>query len=59
MLSEERKKELVADLEYAVNKYLDKQWIVSEASSNIAQNEEEKVFLQKLDGYFEINYKGD
>lgn len=59
MLTEERKAELVADLEYAVNKYLDKKWIVSEACSDIAEDEEEKEFLQELNGYFEIQYKGE
>lgn len=52
MITDERKTELIADFEYSINRYLDKQWVVSETIDAIANDEEENNFLSSLNYYF-------
>lgn len=52
MITDERKGILMADLEYSINRYLDKQWIVEEAIDNITEDKEEAIFLRSLNWYF-------
>ena len=55
MITDERKTELIADLEYSINRYLDKQWVVSETIHCIANDEDENKFLKSLNYYFLVD----
>jgi hypothetical protein len=54
MITDERKGELLADLEYSVNRYLDKQWVISTAIDNLTENEDEAEFLNSCPAYFSV-----
>jgi len=54
MITNERKGELMAEFEYSVNRYLDKQWVISDIISNIAEDEEETRFMNNLNYYFAV-----
>ena len=55
MISEERQGELMAGLEYSVNKYLDRQGIVEEAIEGTACIDgEEEEFLRSCFSYFSV-----
>lgn len=54
MITDERKGELMADLEHSVNKYLDKQWIIESAIDNLTEDQEEKAFLHSTNSYFAV-----
>lgn len=47
-LTKERKKEIVADVEYAVNRYISKMDILHMAIEDVGQTEEELVYLYGL-----------
>lgn len=55
MITDERKTELIADFEYSINRYLDKQWVVPETIDNIVNDEEENNFLSSLNYYFLVD----
>ena len=52
MITDERKGELLADLEQYINRYLDKQWVVAEAIDSIVEDKEEAQFLHTCNYYF-------
>lgn len=54
MITDERKGELMADLEAYVNRYLDKQWIISEAVDCVVEDDEEAAFLNSTNYYFAV-----
>ncbi|UZS00959.1 hypothetical protein [Pseudomonas phage vB_PsaM_M1] len=54
MITDERKGELMANLEYTVNKFLDKSDTVSDAIRSESENEEEKQFLYDCFSYFSV-----
>lgn len=54
MITDERKGEIIADLEYSVNKYLDRQWVVEQAIDNLTDNQEERRFLNSANKYFAV-----
>lgn len=54
MITDERKGELMAEFEYSVNRYLDKQWVISDVISSIAEDDEEAQFMNSLNYYFAI-----
>lgn len=54
MITDERKGELMADLEASINRYLDKQWVIADAIDNLTENEEETRFLHTCDNYFAV-----
>lgn len=55
MITDERKSELIVDFEYSINRYLDKQWLVSDTISSIANDEEENEFLSNLNYHFLVD----
>lgn len=55
MITDERKSELIVDFEYSINRYLDKQWLVSDTISSIANDEEDNKFLSNLNYYFLVD----
>ncbi|MGL5013023.1 MAG: hypothetical protein ACRC6V_01875 [Bacteroidales bacterium] len=55
MITDERKSELIADLEYSINRYLDKQGLVSDAISSITNDKEEDKFLESLRYRFSVD----
>lgn len=55
MITDERKGELIADFEYYINRYLDKQWLVSDTIGSVANDEEENKFLSNLNYYFLVD----
>lgn len=54
-LTEERKLELASELEQSINRFIDKQWIISDHASCIAETEEEELFLNTV-GYNFVVY---
>lgn len=52
MISEQRKIDLVTELEYTVNRYIDKQWLVDTWSSWICETTEEQEYLNSLNYNF-------
>lgn len=54
MITDERKGELIAELEYSVNRHLEKQWIIAEAIDNLTDDQEEKFFLNSANSYFAV-----
>lgn len=55
MITDERKSELIADLEDSINRYLDKQWLVSDTISSLTNDKEEDKFLESLNYYFLVD----
>ena len=55
MITDERKSELIVDFECSINRYLDKQWLVSDTISSVANDEEENKFLSNLNYYFLVD----
>lgn len=51
MISDARKAELARDFSAYMERYLDKQWIDSDAMENTAENEEELDFLRTQVSY--------
>jgi len=56
-LTKDRKIELASELEYYVDRYLDKQWIVSDTIANITDDQSEREFLNSLVYYFKVDLK--
>lgn len=54
MITEERKGELMADLEYSVQRLLDRGSIISDAIWSVSETEEEKQFLDDCVSYFSV-----
>ncbi len=54
MQTEERKQELIYQLEHDINKQISKQSLVYYSIENIAENEEEQEFLEELDYSFSV-----
>ena len=54
MITEERKGELMADLEYSVQRLLDRGSIISDAIWSVSETEEEKQFLDDCFSYFSV-----
>lgn len=54
MISEERQGELMADLEYSVNKYLNNQGILDIAIGDGCNTGEEEEFLRSCFSYFSV-----
>lgn len=54
MITEERKGELMADLEYSVQRLLDRGSIISDAIWSVSETEEEKQFLDGCVSYFSV-----
>ena len=55
-LTDDRKAELATELEQYINRYLDKQWTISEAIDMICENEDESRFLQSAAYDFKVYY---
>ena len=55
MITDERKSKLIVDFECSINRYLDKQWLVSDTISSVANDEEENKFLSNLNYYFLVD----
>lgn len=53
-ISEERKQELLQDLENYINRYLDKQWVVGEAIDLLGEDGPEKRFLHARNYEFKV-----
>ena len=53
-ISDERKTELVQDLEDYINRYLDKQWVIGEAIGLLGMDGSEKRFLQSKNYEFKV-----
>lgn len=49
MLTESRRDELVATMDYALNKYIEKNSVISNLAHDIASNEDELRFLKGLE----------
>lgn len=54
MISEGRQGELMANLEYAVNKYLNRQCIVDDVIETDCIDKEEEEFLRSCFSYFSV-----
>lgn len=54
MLTEERKQQIIADIEGVINDWLDKQGIIEEVKYNLFKSEEEYRFMKSIDGAFSI-----
>lgn len=54
MLTEERKAQIIAEVEYSVNKHLSKQDIVNEAIYGGNYDGEEEEFLRECNWWFEM-----
>lgn len=55
-VTEDRKAILVYELEQYINRFLDKQWTVSNAIDMIAEDDDEKRFLQSTSYDFKVYY---
>ena len=53
-LTDERKSDLAAELQAYIERYLDKQWIVSDAIDMVAEDDDEKRFLQSVAYEFKV-----
>lgn len=53
-ITKERKIELATELEAAVNRFIDKQWVISDQAGWIAETEEEKSFLENINYTFAV-----
>ena len=54
MITDERKGELMADLEYNVNRHLDKQWVIAEQINYLTEDTDERKFLHSCNNYFAV-----
>lgn len=55
-VAEDRKAILACELEQYINRFLDKQWTVSDAIDMIAEDDNEKRFLQSAAYDFKVYY---
>lgn len=55
-IPEDRKAILASELEQYINRFLDKQWTVSDAIDMIAEDNDEKRFLQAVGYEFKVYY---
>jgi len=53
-LTKQRKVELASQLEAAVNRFIDKQWVMSDQAGWIAKTEEERSFLENINYTFVV-----
>jgi hypothetical protein len=53
-LTDERKSALAAELQAYIERYLDKQWTVSDAIDMVAEDDDEKRFLQSAAYEFRV-----
>lgn len=56
MISKERKQELANEFRAYMERYLDKQWIDSDAKDNAAENDEELDFLKTVQYWITVAY---
>ena len=56
-ITEDRKAILASELEQYINRFLDKQWTVSDAIDMISEDYDEKRFLQSVGYDFKVYYQ--
>lgn len=54
MITEERKKELISEMVYYIERYLDKQAVISDLASTVAGDRDEYDWLKNLNYYVKI-----
>lgn len=56
-LTQERKVQIATELEQSIERFLDKQWVISDHASMIAKNKEEEDYLNQVNYSFVV-YSG-
>lgn len=54
MISDQRKIDLVTELEYTANRYIDKQWLIDTWSNWVSETAEEQAYLNSLNYNFAV-----